>query len=163
MKTGDINQISALLSPIVSSASEIYTDVPVNRSAASTFARFFSSAPTKAEGFAKTLGSSKIQPLKPVINEVRAIKSDAEISNMRKAGQSSGRAYTEAMRRSWALENDMASFLEYQFKVQGCETSAYVPVIAGGKVKSFTKPSIGMNTNSRRTHSAYIIAETTID
>ena len=133
-KTGDINNIQALLSPVVASASEVYTDIPVNVTTTSTFARFFSNASSKAEGFAKILASSKVQPLKPVINDVRVLKSDAEISNMRKAGQASGRAYTEAMRRSWTREKDLAAFLDYQFKVQGCDTSAYVPVIAGGKV-----------------------------
>ncbi|MCJ1253462.1 hypothetical protein MMC24_001274 [Lignoscripta atroalba] len=132
-ETGDINNIQALLSPVVASASEVYTDIPVNVTTTSTFARFFSNASSKAEGFAKILASSKVQPLKPVINDVRVLKSDAEISNMRKAGQASGRAYTEAMRRSWTREKDLAAFLDYQFKVQGCDTSAYVPVIAGGK------------------------------
>ena len=65
---------------------------------------------------------------------MRVFKSDAEITNLRRAGQISGRAYNEAMRQSWTLEKDLGAFLEYRFKVGGCESSAYVPVIAGGEV-----------------------------
>ena len=53
---------------------------------------------------------------------------------MRRAGQASGRAFTEAMRQAWAAEKDLTAFLEYKFKRNGCDTSAYVPVVAGGKV-----------------------------
>lgn len=53
---------------------------------------------------------------------------------MRKAGQASGRAFTDAMRRAWTAEKDLTAFLEYKFKRNGCDTSAYVPVVAGGKV-----------------------------
>ena len=53
---------------------------------------------------------------------------------MRKAGQASGRSFTEAMRHVWTKEKDLAAFLEYMFKRRGCDGSAYVPVVAGGKV-----------------------------
>lgn len=53
---------------------------------------------------------------------------------MRRAGQASGRAFTEIMRQSWTYEKDLANHLEYDFKKQGCDGSAYVPVVAGGKV-----------------------------
>jgi intermediate cleaving peptidase 55 len=70
-----------------------------------------------------------------MINEVRAFKSDAEIANMRKAGQASGRAFTELMRQTWTREKDLCNALEYGFKARGCDGSAYVPVVAGGKVQ----------------------------
>lgn len=54
---------------------------------------------------------------------------------MRKAGQASGRAYTDAMRQGWTKEKDLAAYLDYQFRVRGCDCSAYVPVIAGGQVR----------------------------
>ena len=80
------------------------------------------------------LGTRKVHALKPVINDVRAFKSDAEIRNMRKAGQESGRAFTDAMGGTWSREKDLGAYLEYRFKCRGCDTSAYVPVIAGGRV-----------------------------
>ena len=67
------------------------------------------------------------------MNRLRAIKSPAEISNMRKAGQASGRAFTAAMRQSYSLEKELGAFLDSMFKLNGCDGPAYVPVIAGGK------------------------------
>ena len=55
---------------------------------------------------------------------------------MRKAGKVSGRAFTESMRSTWASEKDLAAFLDYKFKQKGCDGSAYIPVVAGGKVRS---------------------------
>ncbi len=54
---------------------------------------------------------------------------------MRKAGQASGRAYTEAMRQTWRKEKDLAAYLDYRFRTWGCDCSAYVPVVAGGQVR----------------------------
>jgi intermediate cleaving peptidase 55 len=71
------------------------------------------------------------------MNESRVIKSDAEIAIMRRIGQASGRAITEAMRMRFKREKDLGAFLEYQFKCLGCDGSAYVPVIAGGQVGQF--------------------------
>ncbi|KAI9835914.1 MAG: hypothetical protein M1819_001812 [Sarea resinae] len=85
------------------------------------------------EGLRHLIGTSKTKPLKPTVNSLRVFKSAAEISNMRKAGQASGRGYTEAMRQSFNKEKDLAAFLEYQFKIRGCDSSAYVPVVAGGE------------------------------
>jgi intermediate cleaving peptidase 55 len=76
---------------------------------------------------------SRVKPLKPLMNELRVVKSESEISNMRIAGRASGRAFTNAMRRQWTMEKDLGAFLDYDFKLGGCDTTAYVPVIAGGK------------------------------
>ncbi|MCJ1282413.1 hypothetical protein MMC26_001736 [Xylographa opegraphella] len=132
-ETGDINSLTSILSPIVSSASSVYTDIPLKESPTTVFSRFFSSPASKSEGFAKLLKASKVQPLKPLINDIRAFKSDAEVSNMRKAGQDSGRAFTDVMRQEWTREKDLGNYLEYEFKRRGCDGSAYVPVIAGGE------------------------------
>jgi intermediate cleaving peptidase 55 len=77
--------------------------------------------------------SSKVKALKPLIHELRIIKSEAEITNMRMAGKYSGRAFTNAMRQQWTKEKDLGAFLDYNFKIGGCDTTAYIPVIAGGK------------------------------
>ncbi|MCJ1234257.1 hypothetical protein MMC14_002216 [Varicellaria rhodocarpa] len=132
-ETGDIDQLSKLLPPVLAGASAIYTDIPLKPSPKSVFSRFFSSPSSKSEGFAQLLGSRKVQGLKPIINDIRAFKSDAEIQNMRKAGQESGRAFTDAMGSSWMREKDLGAYLEYRFRYRGCDTSAYVPVIAGGQ------------------------------
>ncbi|SLM36950.1 xaa-pro aminopeptidase [Lasallia pustulata] len=132
-ETGDVNNLHNLLGPVIRAASEVYTDISLKPSPKSTFSRFFSNPSAKSEVMAKVLESSKVKPLKPVINDIRAYKSEAEITNMRRAGQASGRAFTEAMRQPWTREKDLAAFLDYRFKIQGCDTSAYVPVVAGGQ------------------------------
>jgi intermediate cleaving peptidase 55 len=66
------------------------------------------------------------------LNELRVIKSEAEINNMRKAGQHSGRAFTDAMRQNFTSEKELDAFLDYWFKQDGCDGPAYVPVVAGG-------------------------------
>lgn len=134
-ETGDINQISSLLAPIVQEASKIYTDLISEPKNKSFFTRFLYDQSPKAEGLAKVLKSksSNTLPLKDVLNGFRNLKSDAEIANMRKAGQASGRAYTDAMRRAWEKEKGLAAYLDYQFRRRGCDCSAYIPVVAGGQ------------------------------
>lgn len=134
--------MSKLLTSLVGDASKIYTDYASDSKAKSFFSRFLHDRPPKAEGLAKVLDSSDVLPLKDLINDVRNIKSDAEIANMRKAGQASGRAFTDAMRQGWTKEKDLAAHLEYRFRTNDCDGSAYVPVVAGGQVNvSFLQTS----------------------
>lgn len=121
-----------LIRPIVDGATEVYTDLVV--SPTNSPSRSFAGRQAGTESLAGLLKSSTIKPLKPISNEIRVFKSDAEIFNMRKAGQISGRVITEAMRRKWATEKDLAAFLDYKFRQNGCDRSAYVPVVAGGEV-----------------------------
>ena len=91
--------------------------------------------PTVAsEKLKKVVDHRKVKPLKPILNEMRAFKSENEVVHLRQLGQASGRAFTESMRHTFSMEKDLCSFLEYQFKVQGADTSAFVPVVAGGQV-----------------------------
>lgn len=55
---------------------------------------------------------------------------------MRKAGQMSGRVFTEAMSQTWTCEKDLGAFFDYRFQRRGCDGPAYIPVVAGGKVRS---------------------------
>lgn len=121
-----------LIRPIVDGATEVYTDLVVNPT--NSPSRSFAGRQASTENLAGLLSSSTIKPLKPISNEIRVFKSDAEIVNMRKAGQISGRVFTEAMRRKWTAEKDLGAFLDYNFRQNGCDGSAYVPVVAGGEV-----------------------------
>ena len=134
LQSGDINNIQALLKPLIGEASEIYTDLALKPKPSSIFSRLFAAASSKAEGLEKIFETSKLKPLKPLMNDLRVFKSDAEITNMRTAGQASGRSFTRAMRHAWTKEKDLAAFIEYKFKRNGCDGSAYVPVVAGGQV-----------------------------
>jgi intermediate cleaving peptidase 55 len=131
-EAGDVNHLSTLLPHIVAEASKVYTDNAPIYSKTSKFAAFFSGSSKEKEGFAKILESSKVEPLRPLMNKLRVFKSEAEIANMRLAGQISGRAYTKAMRQAFTKEKDLWAFLDYEFKVGGCDGWAYVPVVAGG-------------------------------
>ena len=128
-QSGDINNLHSLLPPLISSASEVYTD----RVKPSGFSRFFQSKDAPSNDFEKLLRDSKVKPLQSLMNQIRIVKSRAEIANMRKAGKMSGRAFTKAMRQQFSKEKDLGAFLDYKFKTGGCEASAYVPVVAGGK------------------------------
>lgn len=139
-QSGDVSKLYKILPPIVAEASEIYTDIQIKDPTTTTFGRFLSGTTSKAEGFAKILENSRVKPLKPLVNDMRVLKSEAEIANMRKAGKASGRAFTDAMRQTWTREKDLAAFLDYHFKANGCDCSAYVPVVAGGKVSAFIVP-----------------------
>ena len=63
-------------------------------------------------------------PLYSVMNKLRVVKSEAEVANMRIAGQISGRVITDAMRQPWKREKDLHWFLDYNFAVNGCEGPA---------------------------------------
>lgn len=91
---------------------------------------------TGDNGFAKALKAvspSAVRPLRPLMNDLRLHKSDAEIANMRKAGRESALAYNKAMARTWDEEKMLALDLEMQFKQRGLDGNAYVPVVAGGQ------------------------------
>lgn len=129
LQTGDINNLHKLLPPLIDGASEVYTD----RAKSSGYGLFFRNEDPPTNDFQMMIKDCKVKPLKPLMNDLRVMKSEAEIANMRMAGKISGRAFTNAMRRQWTKEKDLGAFLDYDFKVGGCEASAYISVIAGGK------------------------------
>ncbi|KAM0464077.1 hypothetical protein ACHAO4_000804 [Trichoderma viride] len=116
-----MDRIDSVLPKLLDSAKLIYTDVESAKASNNSLWRFI----TGSNGPAKT-------PLYPVMNKLRVIKSPAEVTNMRLAGQISGRAITNAMRRSWIKEKDLHAFLDYEFTINGCDGPAYIPVVAGG-------------------------------
>ncbi|KAK2744254.1 hypothetical protein FQN57_004339 [Myotisia sp. PD_48] len=132
-EAGDINKIKDILPDIITGASEIYSDIKGLDSPRSPFARLLSSLTPGSGASEKEAAAQKIKPLRPLLNGLRVFKSEAEIANMRKAGQASGRAFTETMKHSFGKEADLNAFLEYQFRVQGADDTAFVPVVAGGR------------------------------
>ncbi|KAI8935574.1 hypothetical protein NX059_008143 [Plenodomus lindquistii] len=133
--TGSIDDLPRLLPEIVNRSKIVYTDLPQSRITRNILSRYLAGAePSRTGGIASVFRDSKasIKPLRPFVNELRLIKSPAEIENMRHAGKHSGRAITDAMRQSFTTEKDLDSFLDYWFKQDGCDGPAYVPVIASG-------------------------------
>ncbi|KAF2020978.1 hypothetical protein BU24DRAFT_339405 [Aaosphaeria arxii CBS 175.79] len=133
---GDVNTLPKILPEILKRTKEVYTDLPGSLISRNTLSRYLSGQePSRTGGIATVLRDAagvKVKPLRHMMNELRVIKSEAEIKNMRKAGQHSGRAITDAMRQTFQFEKDLDSFLDYWFKQDGCDGPAYVPVVAGG-------------------------------
>ncbi|RKF58388.1 Intermediate cleaving peptidase 55 [Erysiphe neolycopersici] len=128
-ESGDIKELSKLLPPLISNASYVYTDL----SKPSKFCQYFRRQELASNELETLLKHSNVKPLQPLLNNLRIIKSQAEINNMFIAGQASGLAFTNAIRKIWTKEKDLNNFLDYEFKMNGCDTNAYVPVVAGGK------------------------------
>ncbi|KAI1422436.1 peptidase M24, structural domain-containing protein [Xylaria sp. FL1777] len=123
-EAGDIGDTVKLLTAALKGVKAIFTDAELAKGGVET-------------SFGNTMKlaaphGSSFSPLKPHINPLRAIKSPAEIANMRRAGRDSGRALTAAMRGSWTTEKDIAAFLEYSYQTSGLDGQAYIPVVAGG-------------------------------
>ena len=132
-ETGDISKLKSILPPIIAEASQVYTDITRPDAHSSTISRFLYGSNQKTEGFSGMIEAKKTKSLRPVINDLRAYKSPAEIGNMRKAGKASGRAHTEMMKYCWSHENQLDGYLQYQFKKHGCEGTAFEPVVAGAE------------------------------
>lgn len=117
------------------SAKHIFAHVPSTNYPASPLSRFLYKAELSArDDVPQFLKEHNAKSLRHLMNQLRAIKSDAEVRNMRKAGQYSGNAFTDLMSMKAISESDVATVLEYRLRMQGCDRSAYVPVIAGGEV-----------------------------
>lgn len=119
-----IDQAPSTVPRLLESAKTVYADTQLAvKSSGSWMQKFFAGKDTR----------SKPSSLQPIMNQLRVIKSPAEIINMRKAGQISGRAITSAMKRTWTREKHLHAFLDYEFTINGCEGPAYIPVVAGGE------------------------------
>jgi intermediate cleaving peptidase 55 len=132
-ETGDVSKLQSILPRIIAGASQVYTDITKPDANASTTSRFLYGSNTKTEGFSGMIEARKIRSLRPLMNDLRAYKSPAEIENMRTAGRASGRAHTEAMKHKWSHEKLLGAYLEYQFKKNGCDDIAFEPVVAGAE------------------------------
>ncbi|KEF51747.1 xaa-Pro aminopeptidase [Exophiala aquamarina CBS 119918] len=132
-ETGDISKVKKVLSDLVGEASQVYTDIATPDSNQSALRRLLYGQPRKTTEFAELIKSNKVNRLRPIMNELRAFKSPAEVEVMRKAGKASGRAHTEAMRQAWTREKQLDAYLRYRFTANGCDSIAFEPVVAGGK------------------------------
>lgn len=67
-----------------------------------------------------------------LVEKSRLVKSEAEINVMRIAAELSSAVYNKAYATSFSSEAQLQAFLDYEFRMHGCEESAYLPVVAGG-------------------------------
>jgi Xaa-Pro aminopeptidase len=78
--------------------------------------------------------AAEIKDLGPVIDALRLIKRDAEITLLRKAGELTALAVTEAMRstRPGVMEYQLDAVMRYTYLVNGSRDAGYRAIIAGG-------------------------------
>lgn len=78
--------------------------------------------------------AAEIKDLGPAIDALRLIKSDAEIALLRKAGELTALAVTEAMRstRPGVMEYQLDAVMRYTYLVNGSRDAGYRAIIAGG-------------------------------
>lgn len=82
------------------------------------------------------LVSAKLDPngktASNLVQALREIKSEAEIDCLRTAGEISAAAYNMAYKQQFVSEHQLHAYLEFMFRQSGCESEAYVAVVAGG-------------------------------
>lgn len=130
-EAGDIDNAGAAISQLVDGAKVVYTDIghPSRHSALSRLI----GGPAKVDGIAKLWQHASVRSLRPVMNELRLVKSHAELDCMRKAGSVSGAIISQAMASTPSGEKQLWADLAYGFRSNGLDGEAYVPVIAGGR------------------------------
>ena len=132
-ETGDISSIKTILPRVLSDATQVFTEITQPDQGASGLWRFLYGTPRRKTDFAELIESRKIMTLRHTMNELRAYKSPAEIDLMREAGRASGKAHTDALRRSFTGERELDAYLRFKFVSYGCDQIAYEPVVAGGR------------------------------
>lgn len=82
------------------------------------------------------LASAKIRASEPtatqMVHKLREFKSEAEIDCLRTAGEISAQAYNLAYKQEFISEHQLHAYLDFMFKQGGCESDAYLAVVAGG-------------------------------
>ncbi|ETI27739.1 hypothetical protein G647_00188 [Cladophialophora carrionii CBS 160.54] len=131
-ETGDVSKLKKILPELVGEASQVYTDITNPDPNQSVLRRFLFGAARRTTEFADAIEPKKLHRLRPLMNDLRAFKSQAEIELMRHAGRASGRAHTDVMRKVWTREKQLDAYLRYRFVANGCDTGAFEPVVAGG-------------------------------
>lgn len=128
-----IDMLPSILPQIINGASEVFTDIGTY-SKKSPVTKFIQGEGTGVEGMQAALkNTARVRQLRPILNELRLTKSEAELHNMRRAGALSGHVITEAMKGQHTTEKQLWADLAYGFRSAGLDGEAYVPVIAGGQ------------------------------
>lgn len=130
-EASDIDSVSKKLPDMIQSAKSVYTDIG-HGGQKSAFSRWVAGSEPKVDGLARLLQKAIVKPLRPMMNDLRVTKSEAELECMRRAGYISGAVITEVMRNQYTTEKQLWTDIAYGFKTQGLDGEAYVPVVAGG-------------------------------
>lgn len=116
-------------------AKNVFVHVPSTNFPSSSLSRYLYEVELSAhEDVPQFFRKQNAKSLRHLMNQLRVVKSKAEVRNMREAGKLSGNSFTDLMSIEIPSERDVATFLENSFRSHGGDRSAYVPVVAGGEV-----------------------------
>ncbi|KAL5627352.1 hypothetical protein BROUX41_003505 [Berkeleyomyces rouxiae] len=124
----DVQISGSIVQSIVDSANTVYTDMEHRISPSVSYRRIYDAVkgPTSKHRL-------NTRPLRHLVNQLRITKSPAEIANMAKAGNLSGKVLNQAMSTFWRSERELHAYLDYTFIMSGLDGPAYIPVVAGGE------------------------------
>ncbi|CAN6594952.1 intermediate cleaving peptidase 55 [Trichomonascus vanleenenianus] len=131
-----INEIDQKMPDLLKDCTRVYTDISDKTS---RYPRFFKSTGKDVlEGslmdiLLKSANQKKLMSANYLIEQSRLFKTENEIDCMRVASEISAAAFNKAYSQRFKKESDLHAFLDYEFRVGGCEMPAYLPVVAGGK------------------------------
>ncbi len=93
--------------------------------------------------------------VRPHLTRLRAVKSPAEITLIRKAVDASLEAHLAAMKavRPGAWEYQVAALMKYEFERRGCEWPAYPPIVGSG----FFSTVLHYDANDRQMQSGEVV------
>ncbi|KKA29221.1 hypothetical protein TD95_000943 [Thielaviopsis punctulata] len=123
----DIAMAGPIVKSIVGSATTVYSDLEERASPSPSYRRIYDAVkgPNAKHGLS-------IRPARHLLNQLRVVKSPAEIANMAQAGSISGKVLNQAMSTYWKSERELHAYLDYTFVMSGLDGPAYIPVVAGG-------------------------------
>lgn len=136
----DNSRLQLYLRQLIKRNSVVYFDDAQPAVALSRFSSFFGLSSHSTSDTIRELlltQRTQVKSLKPILAELRSVKSPGEINVMHRAGQISSRGINSAMARvglsaPFATEKTLARYLEFAFVRGGCDREAYVPVVASG-------------------------------
>lgn len=128
-----IEALPSILPQIIHGKDEVLTDIGTYGQK-NPVTKFIQGEGTGVEGMMQVLKDTpRVRQLRPIMNELRLTKSEAELENMRRAGTISGLVVSEAMKGNHVTEKQLWTDLAYGFRSYGLDGEAYVPVVAGGQ------------------------------
>ncbi|GMT01864.1 hypothetical protein PENTCL1PPCAC_24038, partial [Pristionchus entomophagus] len=89
-------------------------------------------SPSDFPEMAQWLGRCKMEKIDPFLDQMRLVKSAAEVAAMRRSAEIGSVAIVEAMRSGEKTERAFAARLELEY-ARNASSSAYPPVVAGGE------------------------------
>lgn len=123
--TEEINSVLKKLAPQVE---RIYTDFAVDKTRL---------VPQFGTNILKTVTehfptSTQVRSANEMVEAMRMVKTEAEIDCLRTAAEMSSAAFNSAYGIPFRTEHHLHAYLDYHFRIQGCETPGYLAVVAGG-------------------------------